>query len=78
MKVQIGKNGLSKGVIENIAKGFKTRDLIRINVLKSFSRNKEEIKKIAEMLQQDVSRIIGKKCVTRVVGFTIIMKKLRK
>jgi RNA-binding protein YhbY len=78
MRVQIGKHGLSEGIVENIAKGFKTRDLIRISILKSCSRNREEIRKMAEELSRKVSKAINKPIATRIVGFTIIMRKLRK
>jgi len=77
-RIQIGKKGLSQGMLENIAKSFKTRDLVKINILKAYSRDKEKIKKESEEICKELERATNKKYSSRVVGFTIIIKKLRK
>ncbi|MEM1535100.1 MAG: YhbY family RNA-binding protein [Candidatus Pacearchaeota archaeon] len=75
VKFQLGKAGLSSGFIENLAKSFKKRDLVRINVLRSHSRDREEIKKEANKICSELRAIIGKDFKARIIGFTIIIKK---
>ncbi len=70
-KIQIGKNGLTQGVINSLNLSFKTHDQIRISVLKAADRDKVEIVNIAE-------KILGKVnyyCSFRIIGFTIILRK---
>ena len=70
-KFQIGKQGLTDGVINSINSMFKTHTQLRISILKSATRNREELKKIAEDLTQKVSF----PCRSRIIGYTIILKK---
>jgi len=72
-KFQIGKNGLTETFLETIRTAFKTRRQVRISVLKTASRNKEEIHKMAEKIQQSLKF----KTNIRVLGFTIILIKSR-
>lgn len=76
-KIQIGKKGLREGIIDCLAKSFKTRELVKISILKSCSREKEKIKAMAEEICRKLERITNKKYVTKIIGFTIEIKKLK-
>ncbi len=78
VKIQIGKKGISQGMLENIVKSFKNTDLIKINILRSYSREKEKIRKDAEEICKELEKATNKKYTYKVIGFTIIIKKWRK
>jgi RNA-binding protein YhbY len=67
---QIGKNGLTPGVINSLVLALKKHKQVRISVLKSASRNKAEISKIAQEIEEKIP-----KTKSRILGFTIILKK---
>lgn len=71
---QLGKAGLTENFIGTIRKSFKNRDIVKVNVLRSFSRGREEIKDIAA----DICKELGKKYTSKTIGFTISIKKWRK
>lgn len=73
-KFQIGKNGLTENFIEAINLAFKTRKQIRISILKTATRNKEEIEEIAKAIQGKLPF----KTTSRIIGFTIILIKFPK
>ena len=68
---QIGKNGITSGSGEAIDNAFKNHDLVRISVLPSATRNRDELKALADKLQKAL------KTPTRIkiIGFTIVLKK---
>ena len=70
-RLQIGKNGLTQGVIDSINLGLKTHDQIRISVLKSVERNKKAIVQMAD----EISNRANYNCNYRIIGFTIILRK---
>lgn len=73
---QMGKRGLTSEFIEALRKTFKNREMVRISLLKSCTRDRDEVKKTAENLCEqlkDVGKIRSK-----IIGFTIILKKWRK
>jgi len=74
MKFQIGKSGVTEGVIDSLTLCFKTHKSVRISVLKSAERDREKIKKIADEL---CSKLPGNYKYT-IVGFTIILRKSSK
>jgi RNA-binding protein YhbY len=72
--VQIGKNGLTENFIETLKNHFKNSQTVRISVLKSATRDREELKKMtSEILEK-----LGKNYTTRIIGFTLVVKKWRK
>ena len=71
MKFQVGKQGLTKGVIDSLNLALKTHTEIRISVLKSVYRDKEKVKELA----QEIVSQVDYKCVAKVIGFTIILKR---
>lgn len=75
-EIQLGKNGLTKGFLENLKKRFEIRKIenIKIIVLKSARENKKDIKKYAK----EIIDFLGNKFTFRVIGFSIFIKKWRK
>jgi RNA-binding protein YhbY len=70
---QIGKNGLTPGIIESLELALKNHKQIRISVFKSSGRTRDTMKQIAE----EITSKLKENCSYRVIGFTIILKKLR-
>jgi RNA-binding protein YhbY len=77
VKLQMGKNGLTDEFIENLRKIFLKSENVRISVLKSATRNKEEIKKWSEEIVSKLGKM-NVYCKYNVVGFTIAMRRVRK
>ena len=73
IKMQLGKSGLTSGFIESLRKTFKNRDLVRISLLKTYSRDRENLKITAEELCNNLGDIGTFKYT--IIGFTIILKK---
>jgi len=73
-QIQLGKNGLTENFICNLKHHFDTCKNIKISVLKSCCRNKEELKKIYE----EILEKMGKTYTTKIIGYTIIVKKWRR
>ncbi len=68
---QLGKNGLTEGVLQSLKLALKNHKQVRISVLKSATRNRSELQEIAEKIKSSMPG----KCSYRIIGFTIILKK---
>lgn len=68
---QIGKNGVTDNFIETLKTYFKNYNSVRISVLKSGTRDREEFKKMAE----EIPKKLGENFSSRTIGFTIIIKR---
>ena len=73
-EIQIGKNGLTAGIIENLKTIFTTHKVVKISVLKSARSSRDDVKKIAE----EIIDKLGKKYTYKIIGFVIIVMKFRK
>jgi RNA-binding protein YhbY len=73
-QIQLGKNGLTDAFIGNLKHHFDTCKNIKISVLKSCCRDREELKKISE----EILEKLGKTYTVKVIGYTIIVKKWRR
>ncbi len=71
LSFQIGKNGLTKDFIEHLAVPFKTRRVIKVQVLPSASKDRLRMKDVAEEI---IAGLPGKYNY-RVIGFTIVLMK---
>ncbi len=78
IKIQLGKAGVTERFIDNLTKIFKNRDLVKISVLKSFSRDKQEIKNTANAICDMLSKKTKKPYTAKTIGFTIVIRKWRK
>lgn len=72
--MQIGKHGLNDGFFETLKSNFKYHMIVKISVLKSASRNREEIHNFAE----EIVGKLGANYDYRMLGFTILVKKHKK
>jgi len=70
-KFQIGKFGITPGVIESLELSLKNHRQIRISALKSSGRNRDNMNKMGEEI---VSKLKAK-CDYRTIGFTIVLIK---
>ena len=71
---QLGKNSLNGNFLETLRKSFKNREIVKVSVLQSCSRNRQEIKEIAE----NIIKNLGENFTHKIIGFTIIIRKWRK
>ena len=72
--VQIGKQGVTDNFIETLKNHFKKSENVKISVLKNATRNREELNKLSENILEK----FGKKYTSRIIGFTIVLKKWRR
>ncbi len=72
--LHIGKNGFTPGVTGTLKSHFKTREDVKVILLKSAGHTKENVREIAEKIVSE----LGNKYTYRIVGFTIFLKKWRK
>ena len=72
--IQIGKNGLTDGVITTIKNAFANRNDVKVSVLKAAGHDKEKVREIADKIIGG----LGNKFTYRIVGFSIFLKKWRK
>lgn len=70
---QVGKNGLTEGVLTSLALALKHHDQIRISILKSSGRTRDSMKDIAAKIEQGMHT----PATAHIIGFTIIVKKGR-
>lgn len=68
---QIGKNGLTQGVIDSLDLSLKDHERVRISVLKSSGRDRDSMKLMAHEICDKVSY----NCTSTILGFTIILKR---
>ncbi len=73
-QMQLGKSGISENFMNGLKNQFKNSQVIKISVLKSASRDREEIIK----LKDELLKKLGKNFTGRIIGFTIILRKWRK
>lgn len=72
--MQIGKNGLTEGIVETLKVNFKKRESVKIVLLKSAGHDREKTREIAEKIKQE----LGKNYTYKIIGFTIFLKKWRR
>jgi RNA-binding protein YhbY len=74
MQIQIGKNGLTQGVIDQIKKLFVDEEIMKISILKSACRDKAEAQEIANKIVET----LGKNYTARLVGYVVTINKFRR
>jgi len=72
--IQIGKNGITENFILTLNDHFKNHDNVKISVLKSAGHEKNKVKEYSE----EILNKLGKNYTSRVLGFTIFLKKWKK
>ncbi len=73
-KIQLGKNGITESFIESLKNIFKNHENVKISILKNATRNKEETMEMSDKILEQ----LGKRYTTKIIGFTIMVKKWRK
>jgi len=74
IRIQIGKNGLTDSVIEQIKKVSLEEEMIKITILKSACRDKEEAKKMCDTLVDK----LGKNYTYKLIGYICTLFRFRK
>ena len=72
--IQLGKNGVTKEFIIAVKSHFESHDNVKVSILRGATRDREQIKKIADELLS----ALGKNYTARILGFTIFLKRWRK
>ncbi|MDO8623627.1 MAG: YhbY family RNA-binding protein [archaeon] len=72
--LNIGKNGVNDNFIELIRSAFKNHENVRVCILKSGGRDREKKKEYSD----EIIEKLGNTYTSRIVGFTIFIKKWRK
>ena len=72
-RFQIGKFGVTEGVIESLELALKNHKQVRISTLKASGRNRENIEKMAE----EITSKLTEKCNYKIIGFTIVLVKAK-
>ena len=73
-QVQLGKQGVTENFIHTLESHFKKHDIVKISVLKSCCRDREELKEMANKMVNS----LGKNYTSKIIGYTIIVRKWRK
>ncbi len=73
-QVQLGKQGITENFIITLGNHFKNHRQVRISVLKNARKDKSQVKEFSEQILKK----LGKNYTSRVIGFTIVIKKWRK
>lgn len=72
--MQIGKGGLKENFFNNLSSAFKTHNIVKIHILKSAGHNRENVKEINGKILDK----LGAKYTSRIIGFTVVVRKWRK
>jgi RNA-binding protein YhbY len=71
---QIGKKGFTPELIGTLKSAFEKRENVKVVLLKSAGHTKEKTKEVADKILTG----LGKRFTSRIIGFTIFIKKWRK
>lgn len=72
--IQLGKQGLTSNFIETLRNHFLKNQILKISVLKSAGHERGKVKSYAENILKE----LGVRYTSRVIGFTIVIKKWRR
>jgi RNA-binding protein YhbY len=78
VKFQIGKQGLTDGFIKSLENCFKTNRGVKIYVLKTARPEGKEGRIQVQKYEEELLEKFGKNYASKVIGFTINLKKWRK
>ncbi len=71
--IQLGKQGITDNFIESLKNQFKNSRTVKVSVLKSAFKTREDVQKY----QKELLEKLGKNFSSRKIGFTIVLKKWR-
>ncbi len=70
-QLQLGKKGLTKEFIETLKNHFEKSKTIKISILKSCCRDKQELKQI----ESEILKNLGGNYNSRLVGYTLNLRR---
>ncbi|MDD2444829.1 MAG: YhbY family RNA-binding protein [Candidatus Nanoarchaeia archaeon] len=73
-KIQLGKKGITPEFIDQIKTIFQKQKILRINLLKSACRDKEQKIEFAE----EIVKNLGSNYKYKIIGYVIVILKFRK
>lgn len=73
IKFQIGKQGVTQGVLDSLLLAFKNHKVIRISVLKASGRDRESIRQLADQIIAGMDKRYA--YTYSIIGFTIILRR---
>ena len=73
-RVQLGRQGVTENFIITLKNHFEKYRNVKISVMKSAGRDRKTVKESSEKILEK----LGDHFTTRVIGFTIVVKKWRK
>jgi len=73
-QIQLGKQGITDNFIKTLEDDFKNHGNVKICVLKSAGHDKSKVKGYSEKILEK----LGNKYTSKIIGFTIFVKKWRK
>ncbi|HNZ51769.1 MAG: CRS1 / YhbY (CRM) domain protein [Candidatus Diapherotrites archaeon ADurb.Bin253] len=73
-QIQLGKNGVTEQFISNLKHHFNNTKNVKVSVLKSCCRDREELREINEKILRE----LGNNYTSRIIGYTIVIKKWRR
>lgn len=73
-QIQLGKNGITESFIGNLKHHFDNTKNVKISVLKSCCRDREDLKKIND----EILEKLGNTYTSRIIGYTIVVKKWKR
>lgn len=76
--IQLGKQGVTDNFISSLKNQFKSKDNIKISVLKSARGEGKEGKAEVKKYSEEILEKLGKNYTAKTLGFVIILKKWRK
>ncbi|HTY43897.1 MAG TPA: YhbY family RNA-binding protein [Patescibacteria group bacterium] len=72
--VQLGKQGITDNFVETLKHYFKKYENVKISVLKGAGHEKSKIREYSNELLEK----LGKNYTSKIIGFTIVLKRWRK
>jgi RNA-binding protein YhbY len=75
VKFQIGKNGITEGVLDTLATLFNSHKQVRISMLRSSGRDRDSIDTMAQKLVEKLSLISPNLFTYKKIGFTILLTR---
>jgi len=73
-KLQLGKNGLTEEFLHQLKSTFENSGIVKVSLLKSATRNKDDAKKIGQELVDS----LGKNYDFKLIGYVLTVMKFRK
>lgn len=72
--IQLGKQGVTKNFIQTLKDHFNNHENVRVSVLRSCCRDKEELKKITLSILEK----LGNRYTANIIGYVLVVKRWRK